>query len=158
MSGLASRTVALTELAGLVGSTLGVSQWHPVTQQMVDAFAETTGDRQWIHVDPVRAASGPYGGPIAHGLLTLSMVPMMIGDAVEVTGADLIVNRGFGKVSLANPVPVGSKVRGTVALAEFRERPRRFHEAQLRVTVEVDGTAGAALKAETVFLYRAGAR
>jgi acyl dehydratase len=157
MTAATTATVSLAALPELVGSTLGVSQWHPVTQRMVDDFAETTGDRQWIHTDPVRAASGPYGGPIAHGLLTLSMLPMLIGDAVEITGADLVVNRGFGRVYMANPVPVGSKVRATVTLAEFRERSRGFHEARLQVTVSVDGASGAALKAETVFLYRAAA-
>jgi acyl dehydratase len=155
MTATATRAVSLAALPELVGSTLGVSRWHPITQRMVDSFAETTGDRQWIHTDPVRAASGPYGGPIVHGLLTLSMLPMLIGDAVEIIGADLVVNRGFGRVYMANPVPVGSEVRATVTLADFRERSRGFHEARLQVTVNVAGASGAALKAETVFLYRA---
>ncbi|GLZ39226.1 MaoC family dehydratase [Actinokineospora sp. NBRC 105648] len=150
-----SRTVRVDELDGLVGEVLGVSSWHRVTQATVNQFAAATGDYQWIHTDPVRAAAeGPWGAPVAHGLLTLALLPSMITEAFSVEGADVIVNKGFDKVRLANPVKVGSRVRGTVKLGSATPRPRSFHEVRLQVTVEVEDQAGAALKAETIFLYR----
>ncbi len=153
-----SRVVRIEELDGLVGQTLGASDWQTVTQSTVNQFAAATGDYQWIHVDPVRAAAeGPWGAPVAHGLLTLALLPSMITEAFTVEGADVIVNKGFDKVRLANPVRVGSRVRGTVQLASARLRPRAFHEVRLSVTVEVEGQPGAALKAETIFLYRQAA-
>ncbi|MGQ0838324.1 MaoC family dehydratase [Actinokineospora sp.] len=149
-----TRTVHIEDLAGLVGETLGVSRWLPVTQSKVNQFAAATGDFQWIHVDPERAADGPFGVAVAHGLLTLALLPSMITDAVTIEGADVIVNKGFDKVRLANPVPVGSRVRGSVRLNSTRLRPRGFHEVELAVAVEVDGRPGTALKADIIFLYR----
>ncbi|SDD18843.1 MaoC family dehydratase [Actinokineospora iranica] len=153
-----TRVVRLDELPGLVGQELGVSRWHELTQATVDQFAAATGDHQWIHVDPRRAAAeSPWGAPVAHGLLTLGLLPSMITDAVTVDGVDVIVNKGFDKVRLANPVLVGARVRGAVRLASARQRPRGFHEVGLTVTVEVDGQPGTALKAETIFLYHQAA-
>ena len=104
------------ELAAAVGADLGTSQWHPVTQEQVDRFAEATGDHQWIHVDPVRAAEGPFGTTIAHGYLTLSLVPLLAAEVYAVEGVRLALNYGCNKVRFPTPVPVGSRVRGSVVL------------------------------------------
>lgn len=146
-------TTRLNGLAALAGQTVGVSAWQAVSQPMVDAFAEVTGDRQWIHTDPRRAADGPFGGPVAHGMLTLAAVPPMIMEVLRVEDADLVVNKGFDRVRLARPVPVGARVRGVVLLRHARSRPRGYHEVGLSVTVEVEGSSGAALTAEAVLLY-----
>lgn len=148
-------SIPLSELASHAGTTLGTSQWYPLTELCVQQFAEATQDFQWIHVDPVRAAAGPFGGPIAHGLLTLSMLPAMVTDTLDVDGADLVLNKGFDKVRLGKPVPVGCRVRGTVKLAAVRPRPKGYTEVTLGVSVEVEGQKGAVLTAEMIFLYHA---
>ncbi|MGW5053088.1 MaoC family dehydratase [Actinokineospora sp. NPDC004072] len=150
-------SIPLHELPEHAGADLGVSGWYPLTQRVVDQFAEATGDFQWIHVDPERAAAGPFGGPIAHGMLTLSMLPAMVTDTFAVEGADLIINKGFDKVRIGKPVPVGSRVRGAVRLAEVRQRPKGYTEVTLGVSVEVEAVKGAALTAEMIFLYHAEA-
>lgn len=153
-----SRTVVqISELAALEGTSLGHSGWHPLTQLCVDQFAEATQDHQWIHVDPVRAAEGPFGTPIAHGLLTLAMLPAMVTEVLAVEGSDLVLNKGFDRVRLAKPVPVGCRVRGEVRVAAVRLRPRDYHEVTLSVSVEVEGQPGAVLKAEMIFLYHQAA-
>ncbi|GGS24394.1 MULTISPECIES: MaoC family dehydratase [Actinokineospora] len=150
-------SIPLSELESHAGRELGVSDWYPLTQEVVDQFAEATRDFQWIHVDPVRAADGPFGGPIAHGMLTLSMLPAMVTDTFAVDGADLIINKGFDKVRLGKPVPVGSRVRGAVRLTGVRPRPKGYTEVTLGVSVEVESAEGAALTAEMIFLYHAEA-
>jgi acyl dehydratase len=148
------RTVTrLIDLAALAGHTIGVSAWRAMSQPMVDAFAEVTGDRQWIHTDPRRAADGPFGGPVVHGLLTLSAVPPMIMEVLCVEDADVVVNKGFDRIRLARPVPVGAHVRGVVRVRYARSRPRGYHEIGLSVTVEVEGLSMAALTADAVLLY-----
>ncbi|WP_027930030.1 MaoC family dehydratase [Amycolatopsis thermoflava] len=104
-----------------VGEPLGSSGLVEVTQEAVNRFAEATGDHQWIHVDVERAKSGPFGGPIAHGYLTLSLVPRLLPEIVEFTGFGLTVNYGCEKVRFPSPVPVGSKVRATATLEEVTE-------------------------------------
>jgi acyl dehydratase len=106
----------IAELERAVGAHLGYSGWHTVTQQQIDTFAEATGDHQWIHVDPVRAAEGPFGTTIAHGYLTLSLVPMLVWEIYRVEGIRMGVNYGSNKVRFPAPVPVGSKVRAGVEL------------------------------------------
>lgn len=96
-----------------MGKPLGVSPWHQITQAQVDLFAEATGDHQWIHVDPERARVGPFGGTIAHGYLTLSLLPMLLQGMVRVPGVALTVNYGLNRVRFVSPVPVGSRVRAT---------------------------------------------
>src|SRR5438128_8652743 len=98
-------------LKGLVGQHIGYSDWHEVTQEQVNTFADATGDHQWIHVDPERAKSGPFGGPVAHGYLTLSMATALLDDVLHIDGVAQVVNYGVGKVRFPAPVPVGSRVR-----------------------------------------------
>src|ERR1700730_18128969 len=104
-------------LKGLVGEHLGYSEWHQVTREQVNLFADATGDHQWIHVDPERAKSGPFGGPIAHGYLTLSLAPRLLGSVLRVDGIAMGVNYGLNKLRFPSPVPVGSKLRAGATLA-----------------------------------------
>src|SRR5215217_7396768 len=115
------RTVRFQELEQLVGEELGASDWHLVDQERVNAFAEVTGDHQWIHVDPERAASGPFGGTIAHGFLTLSMLPQSTFELMHVEDASAAINYGLDKVRFPAPVPVGSRIRATFRIAEVGE-------------------------------------
>lgn len=109
------------ELRAAVGEHLGYSSWHEVTQERIDQFAEATGDHQWIHVDPERAKDGPFGSTIAHGYLTLSMVPMLVWEVYRVDGVKMGVNYGCDKVRFPHPVPVGSKLRATAVLGEVAD-------------------------------------
>ena len=113
----------LDELKSKVGQELGVSDWLEVTQEAVDAFAETTGDHQWIHVDPVRAKDTPFGGTIAHGLYTLSLGPQFSYAMFEISGVAFGINYGYDKVRFPAPLPVGSKVRMRATLAKAEDVP-----------------------------------
>jgi acyl dehydratase len=139
-------------VAGLeqaVGQHLGYSGWHTVTQREIDLFAEATGDHQWIHVDPERAASGPFGTTIAHGYLTLSLIPALVGEIYRVDGLRMGVNYGTDKVRFPVPVPVDSRVRAGAELVDLR--PGRLgHQATVRVTVEVEGSDKPACVADTL--------
>lgn len=122
-----------------VGTHLGYSDWVLVTQDRVNEFAEATGDHQWIHVDPERAkAESPFGGPIAHGYLTLSMSNEMLPQIVEVRGVSMGVNYGVDKVRFPAPVPVGSRVRGGAELLAVDDVTGGI-QTTMRVTIEVDG-------------------
>jgi acyl dehydratase len=101
----------LGELTALAGADLGHTGWLEITQQRVNTFADATGDHQWIHVDQARAAAGPFGGTIAHGYLTLSLLIPLFGELLEVTGISMGINYGLNKVRFITPVPVGSKIR-----------------------------------------------
>ena len=139
------------ELTAAAGETLGTSDWLEVTQERVDQFAEATGDHQWIHVDVERAKEGPFGGTIAHGYLTLSLVPWL-GDSIfklETPGAKL--NYGINKVRFPTPVLVGRRIRLTVVLGEVTEIPAGY-QVTLRHTVEIDGEAKPGMVAESVVL------
>ena len=115
-------TTTIAELPGLAGTTLGTSDWLEVTQERVDTFADATGDHQWIHVDVERAtAESPFGGPIAHGYLTLSLVVPLYSSVLEITDATMGVNYGLNKVRFPAPVPVGSRIRLTATLDEVTE-------------------------------------
>ena len=107
---------APADLLDLVGRPIGVSAWHEISQDRVNMFADATGDRQWIHVDPARAAAGPFGGPIAHGYLTLALAPLFISDVLVVDRLEAALNYGLNKVRFPAPVPVGSRLRGAVTL------------------------------------------
>lgn len=111
----------IDELRAAAGDEIGVSAWHAVTQAEIDAFAEVTGDRQWIHVDRERAASSPFGGTIAHGLLTLSLGPRLLEELLTVEGVAFGVNYGYGKVRFPAPVPAGSRVRMRASLLAVEE-------------------------------------
>jgi acyl dehydratase len=107
---------SLDELRAAAGTEVGVSGWHDVTQQQIDAFAEATGDRQWIHVDAERAAAGPFGTTIAHGFLTLALTPMLLHEIYEVRGVGMAINYGANRVRFPTPLPSGSRVRARVRL------------------------------------------
>src|SRR5215471_21471217 len=110
-SDMAELTLTLAELRDRAGQHLGTSSWHEITQEQVNLFADATGDHQWIHVDPDRAATGPFGGPIAHGYLTLSLVPRLLPEIIELSGFSMGVNYGCDRVRFPSPVPVGSRLR-----------------------------------------------
>jgi acyl dehydratase len=128
----------LTELAGLVGAEIGVSDWITVDQARIDQFAQATGDHQWIHVDPVRAAAGPFGATIAHGYLTLSLLPKIFETAIAIDDVRMGVNYGLNRVRFPAPVLVGSRLRGRLRLLAYDALP---DGAQLttEVTIERDG-------------------
>ncbi|PQP14626.1 MaoC family dehydratase [Rhodococcus opacus] len=123
------------ELVGAVGTHLGYSDWHTVTQSQIDTFAEATGDHQWIHVDPNKAANGPFGTTIAHGYLTLSLVPMLTWEIYTVEGISMGVNYGANRVRFPSPVPVGSKVRAGVELVSVVSGDSG-HRVTTEVTIE----------------------
>ncbi|WP_122818491.1 MaoC family dehydratase [Nocardioides pantholopis] len=143
------------EIAKAIGEDLGSSDWLEVDQARVDAFADATGDHQWIHVDAERAASGPFGGTIAHGYLTLSLIPFL-GQGVfslDTPGAKL--NYGVNKVRFPNPLRVGKRIRVTVSVAGLTELPAG-HQLTLKHVVEIEDEAKPACVAETVVLLLAG--
>jgi len=141
----------MDDLTAAVGEDLGTSDWLEVTQDRVDAFADATGDHQWIHVDVERAKDGPFGGTIAHGYLTLSLVPFLGSQvfALETPGAKL--NYGANKVRFPHPVPVGSRIRSHVTLAELTDLASG-KQMVLRHTVEIEGVEKPGCVAETVVL------
>src|SRR5205814_8730422 len=104
-------TLTIDELEPSGERELGTSPWHDITQEQVNMFADATGDHQWIHVDPKRAADGPFGGPVAHGYLTLAMLPMLLSEVVSVSDAVMGVNYGTEKIRFTSPVPSGPRVR-----------------------------------------------
>ena len=139
-----------SELLDLDGADLGVTDWEPVTQEQVDLFADSTGDHQWIHVDVERAnAESPFGGPIAHGYLTLSMVNLFLPKLLEVQGASMGVNVGLDKVRFPAPVPVGSRLRGRGRIVAVEEAKGGV-QVTVRVTVERDGADKPVSIADTV--------
>jgi acyl dehydratase len=109
----------ISDLQALVGEELGVSEWMTITQEQIDKFADATGDHQWIHTDPERAKAGPFGAPIAHGFLTLSLLPAMTASAFRLKETRMGVNYGLNKVRFPAPVPVGSQLRGRFKLIEY---------------------------------------
>jgi acyl dehydratase len=143
---------SVQELKDRVGATLGISEWVEVTQEKVDRFAEVTGDGQWIHVDPIAASKGPYGTTIAHGFLTLSLLPAMANQLYSVRNVDSIINYGVNRVRFPSPVPVGSKVRGSFELLSATETKGRM-EVVTRVTFEIEGNEKPVCVAESVRLY-----
>jgi acyl dehydratase len=139
-------------LAAPAGTALGSTDWREVTQAQIDSFADTTGDHQWIHVDPERAAEGPYGACIAHGMLTLSLVPVLIGELISVEAAAHGLNYGFEKVRFTAPVPAGSRVRGTGTLLRTA-RMTGGTKATFGLTVEIEGAVKPACVAEQVIVW-----
>ncbi len=139
----------LDELTGAVGEHLGYSDWHTVTQEQVNTFADATGDHQWIHVDVDKAKAGPFGGPIAHGFLTLSLLPVLGAQVYRVDNLTMGINYGLNKVRFPQPVKVGAKVRGGGELLEVTDVPGG-KQAVVRWTVEIDGEAKPACVAEFV--------
>ncbi|HET8746868.1 MAG TPA: MaoC family dehydratase [Ramlibacter sp.] len=141
---------SLAELPALVGQELAVSDWMPVTQQQIDLFADATGDHQWIHVDPERAKSGPFGTTIAHGFLTLSLIPKMVESALEIRNQRMSVNYGLNRVRFPAPVPAGSRLRARVKLLECEPLPQDGMQIVWQVTVEREGGDKPVCVAESV--------
>ncbi|KHK98810.1 dehydratase [Microbacterium mangrovi] len=128
----------LEELEGSIGTHLGYSPWHTVSQDQIDAFAEATGDRQWIHTDPERAAAGPFRTTIAHGYLALSLLPMLVWQVFTVEGFSINVNYGADKLRFISPLPVDSRVRAGVELlsASWSDKGTLLRS---RITLELEG-------------------
>jgi acyl dehydratase len=143
----------LDELAALAGTDLGHSSWLEITQERVNTFADATGDHQWIHVDPQRAAAGPFGTTIAHGYLTLSLVIPMFSQLLDVRGVSMGVNYGLNKVRFPSPVPVGSKIRLTGAIASVEPAGGGAVQVTVDFTIEVDGSAKPACVAQAIYRY-----
>ena len=139
------------EIAAASGKELGVSEWVQVSQERIDAFADATGDRQWIHVDPERAANGPFGTTIAHGYLTLSMLPFLSAQVYAFAGDVARVNYGLNKVRFVSPVVVGSKVRNRVEMVDVKDLDKG-QQITLQHTIEIKGADKPACVAETVTL------
>ncbi len=140
----------LDELTALVGQDIATSEWTTVTQKQIDLFAEATGDHQWIHVDPERAKAGPFGAPIAHGYLTLSLLPLLFASAVKVENTRMGVNYGLNKVRFITPVPAGSRVRGHLKLLSSEAVSGGGVQQVWEVTVELEGAAKPACVAESI--------
>ncbi|WP_052850002.1 MaoC family dehydratase [Streptomyces avicenniae] len=140
------------DLRAAVGERLGTSDWLDVGQDRIDRFAAATGDHQWLHVDPVRAAAGPFGTTIAHGYLTLALLPALVPGLLHVAGARMAVNYGVNRVRFPAPLPAGSRVRATGRIAEVGDVPGGV-QLTLAVTVERDGGERPVCAAETVTRY-----
>jgi acyl dehydratase len=139
------------ELSEAVGDDLGTTDWLEVTQDRVDAFADATGDHQWIHVDVERARSGPFGGTIAHGYLTLSLIPQFTPQLFSLDTPGAKLNYGVNKVRFPNPVRVGSRIRASASVVEVTDVPAG-KQMVTRYTVEIEGETKPACVAETVVL------
>lgn len=146
--------VTYTDLPSLAGTDLGWSNWVDIPQGRVDTFADATDDHQWIHTDPVRAAGGPFGGPIAHGYLTLSLAVPMWTELLEVDGVGAKVNYGLDKVRFVAPVPVGSRVRMNAVIAEVVE-VKGGYQLTVDQTIEVEGGGKPAVVARGVYRFYA---
>ncbi|WP_236791154.1 MaoC family dehydratase [Amycolatopsis sp. GM8] len=140
---------SLGEFAAAKGEQLGTSEWHTVTQEQVNTFADATGDHQWIHVDVEKAKQGPFGGPIAHGFLTLSLLPRLGSETYRVEGLAMGINYGLNKVRFPQPVKVGARVRGTAELIEITDVPGG-KQTVIRWTIEIEGEQKPACVAEFV--------
>jgi acyl dehydratase len=145
------------ELKALAGTDLGATAWHEISQERVDTFADATDDHQWIHVDPERARSGPFGGTIAHGYLTLSLIIPLFNELLEIRGTSMSVNYGLEKVRFPSPVPVGSKIRmrGFVdAVDEVRGNgDKSAVQMAVTFTIEVDGSTKPACVAQALLRH-----
>ncbi|MEQ8839981.1 MAG: MaoC family dehydratase [Acidimicrobiales bacterium] len=137
------------ELLDAVGRDLGASEWVSIDQARIDQFAEATGDHQWIHVDPVAAADGPFGATIAHGYLTLALTNQFLPEIMQVNGVSMGVNYGANKVRFPQPVTVDSRVRGTATITEATEIDGGV-QVVVTITVEIDGQAKPACVVESV--------
>ena len=148
-------TTTINGLPGLterLGTHLGYSDWHQITQDQVNRFADATGDHQWIHVDVERAKQGPFGGPIAHGYLTLSLAPALLPEIYQVTHIAMAVNYGLNKLRFPSPVPVGSKVRAGATLVGTDDIAGGA-QVTMDVAFEVEGQDKPACVAQVVFRY-----
>lgn len=151
-----SQAMTKAELFELVGHELGKSDWFAIDQARIDQFADVTEDHQFIHVDPVRAASSPFGSTIAHGMLTLSMIVHLCESfAPDIDGLQMVINYGFDKVRFAAPVKVGKRIRAVAKLLEAKERGGQLI-VKTKVTIEIEGEAKPALVAEWLTMHVVG--
>ena len=139
----------LSEIKEKIGTEIGVGDWFEVTQERINQFADATGDHQWIHVDPERAAKGPFGTTIAHGYLTLSLLPTLGGGGLGIPGAKMGINYGLDRVRFPAPVPAGSRVRARRKLLEVKEG-EGFVQLKVEVTIEIEGSNRPGCVAETL--------
>jgi len=146
---MATRFDSPAELLSAVGQHLGFSDWLLIDQQRIDLFADATGDHQWIHVDPERAASGPFGKTIAHGYLTLSLANLFLPEIMEVNNVSMGVNYGCEKVRFPAPVPVGSRVRGGGEVVSAEE-VKGGVQVVVRMTIEIEGSERPACVIDTI--------
>jgi acyl dehydratase len=146
------RIVTLADLPGLEGARLGSSSWQEISQDQIDEFADATGDHQWIHVDPERAAAGPFGCTIAHGYLTLSVIPVLLGDLLRVDGAVQAINYGLDTVRFPAPVPVDSRIRLT-ATVEKVEQVTAGYQVAITASVECDAGPKPACAARLIYRF-----
>lgn len=140
------------DLIGQEGTTLGPTEWLAIEQDRVNGFAEVTGDHQWIHVDPERAKDGPFGGTIAHGYLTMSLVNFFLPDLIEVRGFTHAVNVGADRLRFVAPVKVGSRIRGIGEIVGVEEVKGAI-QSVVRVTVEIEGSEKPACVVDTISRY-----
>jgi len=140
------------DLIGEEGTDLGAGEWLAIDQERIDGFARVTGDDQWIHVDPVRAASGPFGTTIAHGYLTLSLVNFFLPELIEVRGMSAGVNVGADRLRFLSPVPVGARIRGRGEIVKVEEKGEAI-QSTVRVTVEIEGADKPACVVDTISRY-----
>lgn len=140
----------LAEVAALAGQEVAVSDWLEVSQERINQFADATGDQQWIHVDVERAKSGPFGAPIAHGFLTLSLLPTFFENAMKVEQVRMGVNYGLNKVRFVAPVPVGSRLRARIKLLKAEALDNNGLQTTWEVTVEREGALKPVCVAESL--------
>ena len=140
----------IADLTACVGQEVAVSDWLTITQQQINLFADATGDHQWIHVDPEKAAKGPFGGPIAHGFLTLSLIPKFFESSFDIIGSRMGVNYGLNKVRFTSPVPVGSRLRARMKLLATRPIDNDGVQMTWEVTVEREGSGKPVCIAESL--------
>jgi acyl dehydratase len=145
----------LDEFASATGSQLGPTDWLEISQDRVNLFADATDDHQWIHVDPQKAADGPYGGTIAHGLLTLSLMPKFSHDLYRVDNIGMALNYGYNKVRFISPVKVGAKVRARAEITAVEEVKGGAVQATVTTTVEIEGSEKPAAVVESIVRYLA---
>ena len=151
---MATEVHGIAGLKELVGQHLGYSEYLEIRQQRIDQFADATGDHQWIHVDPERAAKeSPFGGPIAHGYLTLSLGPALMPSIMTVTGMKMGVNYGAGKIRFPSPVPVGSRLRLGAKLDSLEDLPNNGAQVTMTFTFEVEDAPKPSCVAEIIFRY-----
>jgi acyl dehydratase len=147
------RTFAsLEEFVAAKGESLGFSDWHKITQEQVNAFADATGDHQWIHIDTERAASGPFGGTIAHGYLTVSLLPVLSVEIFRIQGLTMGINYGLDRVRFPSPVLTGSSIRAEATLTDVRQT-HLGSLASIRMRIEIEGQDKAACVADTLSLF-----
>ena len=142
---------SVDEMRAAIGQDLGSGEWLEITQERVNAFADATGDHQWIHIDAERAKDGPFGTTIAHGYLTLSLLPVIAGGIFTVTGPKMVINYGSNKVRFPHPVPVGSRIRSNAVITSVEETKAGVNMVVTN-TVEIEGIDKPALVSENIRL------